>query len=140
SLSSHMTASIPACAGEPNQTEHATEKFSVDPRVCGGALDHLPASQTAQRRSPRVRGSRLAVSVGGLEPASIPACAGEPLYLMALILFTCSTAVRCKTTANAHALRVSDHRDRREISGDHRAREVPGHRSLFGRARLEESR
>ena len=91
--------SIPACAGEPAIDGTLKPVCGVYPRVCGGALasvigtgaggGSIPACAGEPPRppggrgrvrglSPRVRGSRDAVSRPDHRDGSIPACAGEP--------------------------------------------------------------
>ena len=70
--------SIPACAGEPGETKVHQRRTQVYPRVCGGAERSDAAEDNDIGLSPRVRGSRLAGLFHGVEPWSIPACAGEP--------------------------------------------------------------
>ena len=75
--------SIPACAGEPQLDERGRFGAGVYPRVCGGTCLVTSPRAVAWGLSPRVRGNlRLTVgSVNGYR--SIPACAGEPLALLA---------------------------------------------------------
>ena len=73
--------SIPACAGEPKCGRHrVSHNRAVYPRVCGGAslAHHNDRGDTGL--SPRVRGSRSRLSCVGVQPGSIPACAGEPHF------------------------------------------------------------
>ena len=72
--------SIPACAGEPGRGTGAPLSPGVDPRVCGGAVEH-PLQVTARPgRSPRVRGSLGSLRGEDGAGGSIPACAGEPPF------------------------------------------------------------
>ena len=74
----HFQGSIPACAGEPVDTDDTELIPRVYPRVCGGTGTNAVYAAIHQGLSPRVRGNRP----GRLPPpdrgGSIPACAGEP--------------------------------------------------------------
>ena len=72
------SGSIPACAGEPNRSRPAHVVKGVDPRVCGGAVQHDQTVLSGSGRSPRVRGSLRSGSRDLRGTGSIPACAGEP--------------------------------------------------------------
>ena len=78
--------SIPACAGEPSVAEYRPAALAVYPRVCGGTTGRASPMTRRIGLSPRVRGNRkdnlLCVGVSG----SIPACAGEPHNISALLL------------------------------------------------------
>ena len=50
--------SIPACAGEPYQTDRQKCYAGVYPRVCGGTAQVRPTPADADGLSPRVRGNR----------------------------------------------------------------------------------
>ena len=72
--------SIPACAGEPWESERRMPMCRVYPRVCGGTRMSSKGLTHSRGLSPRVRGNH-----GGTIPSlgstgSIPACAGEPCY------------------------------------------------------------
>ena len=71
--------SIPACAGEPQQTTNPFGQNEVYPRVCGGTLIKALTSASCRGLSPRVRGNPLLLDSGGPGERSIPACAGEPV-------------------------------------------------------------
>ena len=71
--------SIPAGAGEPQIGEGIGLRHGVDPRGCGGAQACGCAGRRRTGRSPRVRGSPIAIPVLIPMPGSIPAGAGEPL-------------------------------------------------------------
>ncbi len=71
--------SIPACAGEPLESQGWTAVSEVYPRVCGGAGDGQYLKDGGIGLSPRVRGSPDNVPVRNRHQRSIPACAGEPL-------------------------------------------------------------
>ena len=73
--------SIPACAGEPDRHPRMAEGREVYPRVCGGTCGRVRRGTSFDGLSPRVRGNHQARLRGGLAQGSIPACAGEPLYL-----------------------------------------------------------
>ncbi len=74
--------SIPACAGEPAASRSLSPNGRVYPRVCGGTLrgpiDLLPCHGL----SPRVRGNLLGLRLLDRPRRSIPACAGEPPFLL----------------------------------------------------------
>ena len=74
--------SIPACAGEPYpQCTHPVCK-RVYPRVCGGTSRDGITAIRARGLSPRVRGNRADSHECSATPGSIPACAGEPIYII----------------------------------------------------------
>ena len=75
--------SIPACAGEPRRRHCRQPANGVYPRVCGGTCPS--ATQPADRMglSPRVRGNHRHRPHPGALGGSIPACAGEPLSVVA---------------------------------------------------------
>ena len=73
--------SIPACAGEPHTIRMITATLTVYPRVCGGTSDYARRRPAFAGLSPRVRGNRLDAKAKLAIARSIPACAGEPLYL-----------------------------------------------------------
>ena len=70
--------SIPACAGEPQDSLNESNDTRVYPRVCGGTDLEQLAADVEKGLSPRVRGNRLDESLDGKTLRSIPACAGEP--------------------------------------------------------------
>jgi len=72
------TGSIPACAGEPEQTGPERRSRMVYPRVCGGTSHSSVEAVRTSGLSPRVRGNRLARPQPDRRRGSIPACAGEP--------------------------------------------------------------
>ena len=76
-----VQGSIPACAGEPSLTSSASSSATVYPRVCGGT-DHDVADIFLQvGLSPRVRGNQFVGLAAGPLTGSIPACAGEPMFV-----------------------------------------------------------
>src|SRR5690606_4937250 len=75
------TASIPARAGEPVSWYRNQQQQKVDPRACGGAACPLDGLNSGPGRSPRVRGSPPSINDLPYRPGSIPARAGEPVYL-----------------------------------------------------------
>ena len=77
--------SIPACAGEPPERRAAALAPRVYPRVCGGAAAWGRVMKTPRGLSPRVRGSLLSAVLPPWRPGSIPACAGEPPSIGALV-------------------------------------------------------
>ena len=70
--------SIPAGAGEPNDSPPQWETPRVYPRGCGGAVDESIPPAVQDGLSPRVRGSRPVVKPYSGPSRSIPAGAGEP--------------------------------------------------------------
>ena len=74
--------SIPACAGEPTQASRRRRRRTVYPRVCGGTSIAKGVKGLVEGLSPRVRGNLVKLPLFTLYPGSIPACAGEPLYLL----------------------------------------------------------
>ena len=74
--------SIPACAGEPPAIYGHSVLVRVYPRVCGGTStgDCLPAAPLGL--SPRVRGNRFTAAASAIDDRSIPACAGEPRWIL----------------------------------------------------------
>ena len=78
--------SIPACAGEPKYQGLQYQTGRVYPRVCGGTLSIKKVVSCRLGLSPRVRGNQgLALDCPPL-PRSIPACAGEPIFLGYVLL------------------------------------------------------
>ena len=73
--------SIPACAGEPPHIVTRGDSIGVYPRVCGGTNAPRTAMTIAQGLSPRVRGNPQINVRRVYAQRSIPACAGEPLWL-----------------------------------------------------------
>ena len=73
--------SIPACAGEPGNRRRACATGSVYPRVCGGTLRRRLLRWRRPGLSPRVRGNPVDLFQQYHDQGSIPACAGEPVYL-----------------------------------------------------------
>ena len=73
-----LIGSIPACAGEPYGETPYELRWSVYPRVCGGAHQRLVLPSVHKGLSPRVRGSHIKASDSIDKIRSIPACAGEP--------------------------------------------------------------
>ena len=70
--------SIPACAGEPNNSPDCSDTVRVYPRVCGGTSSKIHAISPVGGLSPRVRGNPCPALVSSQSIGSIPACAGEP--------------------------------------------------------------
>ena len=70
--------SIPACAGEPDNSNHYHPPCAVYPRVCGGTPVLLLLASSCSGLSPRVRGNPHVTPLAALLAGSIPACAGEP--------------------------------------------------------------
>ncbi len=75
--------SIPACAGEPCIRSAGCITTRVYPRVCGGTCSSYSIRLSRDGLSPRVRGNPgFAYPSSGVY-RSIPACAGEPLFVAA---------------------------------------------------------
>ena len=70
--------SIPACAGEPKNSNALIPNTPVYPRVCGGTPSRWGAPAAVVGLSPRVRGNPHPPPGGPPRRGSIPACAGEP--------------------------------------------------------------
>ena len=70
--------SIPACAGEPAPGSARPRRTPFNPRVCGGTVAYVRMYRLPSLQSPRVRGNRYSGHLYVTNPASIPACAGEP--------------------------------------------------------------
>ena len=77
-VSVYQRGSIPACAGEPDESWEVSEKVRVYPRVCGGTFVSGLERRQVQGLSPRVRGNLDPQAHRDVEQGSIPACAGEP--------------------------------------------------------------
>ena len=73
--------SIPACAGEPTEDTWPCQYCTVYPRVCGGTRAAVTAAAAASGLSPRVRGNPFFMWETDMLARSIPACAGEPIFL-----------------------------------------------------------
>ena len=74
--------SIPACAGEPHALGIIASLYAVYPRVCGGTQLQLRPAKVGRGLSPRVRGNQLHLTNASKHTRSIPACAGEPRFLV----------------------------------------------------------
>ena len=74
--------SIPACTGEPDNLSPVKTFLGVYPRVYGGTEQGDWQQFDADGLSPRVRGNPFAVAVATIGLRSIPACTGEPAYLL----------------------------------------------------------
>ena len=72
------TRSIPARAGEPQQSQSPLSPPEVYPRACGGAHRIMDTATGKQGLSPRVRGSLHGNHLAQHQRRSIPARAGEP--------------------------------------------------------------
>ena len=77
--------SIPACAGEPARRSEQWRSMGVYPRVCGGTANGVFRGMKSSGLSPRVRGNRRRRAADHRRAGSIPACAGEPPPVMALL-------------------------------------------------------
>ena len=71
--------SIPAGAGEPENSSRWIPPLRVYPRGCGGTFGIFASPTGGKGLSPRVRGNRIKYSENGTWGGSIPAGAGEPL-------------------------------------------------------------
>ena len=69
---------IPACAGEPLQSDIRKIAHRDYPRVCGGTPQTGRSLKWMLGLSPRVRGNRLTSHWARWRCGTIPACAGEP--------------------------------------------------------------
>ena len=78
--------SIPACAGEPIEPVRIRIPGKVYPRVCGGTVAVGTGAGTNYGLSPRVRGNRQLGSPRQRDDGSIPACAGEPLEIVRMVV------------------------------------------------------
>ena len=74
--------SIPACAGEPRAKRTSYLSIRVYPRVCGGTDCRERSAASVVGLSPRVRGNRVVPAAVFPLHRSIPACAGEPEFLV----------------------------------------------------------
>ena len=75
--------SIPACAGQPAPDIATCAPCTVYPRVCGAAVLTGPSQLARCGLSPRVRGSPLPYQLCVWQRGSIPACAGQPGFVVA---------------------------------------------------------
>ena len=73
--------SIPACAGEPIPLADPPRQTGVYPRVCGGTPLNAAKRCIGGGLSPRVRGNLQQRHWPQGRHRSIPACAGEPVWL-----------------------------------------------------------
>ena len=73
--------SIPAPAGEPSSTLSSCSAERVYPRACGGTTLADLETTVTEGLSPRLRGNQAADLGEHLVYGSIPAPAGEPLWL-----------------------------------------------------------
>ena len=80
--------SIPACAGEPFPGAEIRNSCGVYPRVCGGTKVRCRLRAVSPGLSPRVRGNHASTAARPGMDGSIPACAGEPLSIVALSILT----------------------------------------------------
>ena len=77
--------SIPACAGEPQQSALSQRVERVYPRLRGGTRFQAVFEQQVRGLSPLARGNRVCCGDGAAAQGSIPACAGEPAPRSAVI-------------------------------------------------------
>ena len=80
-----LRRSIPASAGQPVLLLLTPLSVEVYPRECGAAVVEAKRNQIATGLSPRVRGSRLFLADKSRELRSIPASAGQPRRLGAIL-------------------------------------------------------
>ena len=78
--------SIPACAGEPYRSGSDATAGRVYPRVCGGTGRKAGRVVGRAGLSPRVRGNQPLPAFRHSCARSIPACAGEPHFVIAVPL------------------------------------------------------
>ena len=74
--------SIPACTGEPWRWPLGTRRPSVYPRVHGGTADGYSGRTGETGLSPRARGNQPRRYRHDAGSGSIPACTGEPAWLV----------------------------------------------------------
>ena len=79
---SFIKGSIPAGAGEPDRGSPSGIRRAVYPRGCGGTINAPELGTQGQGLSPRVRGNRFPASRSWGFRGSIPAGAGEPLWVI----------------------------------------------------------
>ena len=77
--------SIPASAGEPRSPRPSSTAPRVYPRECGGTSGSAGLFVRPAGLSPRVRGNRARTTSNAFSPGSIPASAGEPPRLAAVV-------------------------------------------------------
>ena len=73
--------SIPACAGETKTLHIKGDMDQVYPRLCGGNRNSTDDKNQRAGLSPLVRGKRQGANVTRSPAGSIPACAGETLFV-----------------------------------------------------------
>ena len=76
--------SIPACAGEPIFAPLGQVVDEVYPRLCGGTGVYSVTCRCVCGLSPPVRGNRRLRAKTKADMRSIPACAGEPPFVVVL--------------------------------------------------------
>ncbi len=74
--------SIPACAGEPRTHAVRRSRRTVYPRVRGGTVSVPLHHGRGEGLSPRARGNPASKTAEGRMERSIPACAGEPPWIV----------------------------------------------------------
>ena len=79
-LGSELLWSIPACAGEAQETRARQFRIAVYPRVRGGSNKQYSWRLPRAGLSPRARGKRARRVDPTLPLRSIPACAGEAMH------------------------------------------------------------
>ncbi len=101
SESRHWKGTIPACTGEPQESESGTAVAGDYPCVHGGTSQKNDADARPEGLSPRARGNPAQLSARRVSVGTIPACTGEPLH---------------------HRLRYRSHRDYPRVHGGTAAR------------------
>ena len=74
---------IPACAGQPIGVPNERTPLGAYPRVCGATRCAQLVAPSLQGLSPRVRGNPTLAKDYGTSAGPIPACAGQPIELVA---------------------------------------------------------
>ena len=86
-LRKRFIGSIPAYAGEPPSIFSPVGRNTVYPRVCGGTFSYSTRRRMTIGLSPRMRGNPLRLGRSRQPGRSIPAYAGEPVVMAAVISF-----------------------------------------------------
>lgn len=129
------SGSIPAWAGEPRGVSWAHYAVKVDPRPGGGTGDPKPGCLSLEGRSPPGRGNRSYLMSTLEKMRSIPARAGEPLYVNLFTMFNNNALVTRVSTRFGRASRVYSRRQRRDRSEACRAFARTGAPPQHGRSR-----
>ncbi len=127
--------SIPAHAGEPDQTWQRRHSPRVYPRTCGGTWALTAEGEPPEGLSPHMRGNRQQGRTAGIQVRSIPAHAGEPINVN---LVEAEAQVYPRTCGGTLRLLRRDQRRRglsphmrgnrlRSARGSDAARSIPAH-------------